>query len=228
MDIHKPKAAHSWREFLIEIGTIVCGILIALGLEQVVEHIRSEHQVKEAHEAINQELTFNLARVRFTNSGDRCREVRLGLFEQWSAGTAKLESTTLFSTRNRPLFSVLRASAWDIAKTGAVATHMPLDDRLKFGNVYDLIASANDALNEESRVWVRFAGFSGKGALDAADAKVLREDVGVARAYAEARKARLGLLDQRISELGIKPGHLANAATLDPGALCASPNEGRK
>ena len=34
MEIHRPKAAHSVREFLIEIGTIVCGILIALGLEQ--------------------------------------------------------------------------------------------------------------------------------------------------------------------------------------------------
>jgi hypothetical protein len=37
MEIHKPKAAHNVREFLIEIGTIVCGILIALGLEQAVE-----------------------------------------------------------------------------------------------------------------------------------------------------------------------------------------------
>jgi hypothetical protein len=34
MDIHSPKAAHSIREFLIEIGTIICGILIALGLER--------------------------------------------------------------------------------------------------------------------------------------------------------------------------------------------------
>ncbi len=223
MDIHKPKAAHSWREFLIEIGTIVCGILIALGLEQVVERVRSEHQVKEAHEAIHQELELNLARLRITNAGDKCRAVRLGLFEQWSAGKATFDSKMLFSTRNRPVFSVLRASAWDIAKTGAVAAHMPLDDRLKFGNVYDLIASANDTLNEENRLWIRFARFSGKGALDGDDAKVLREDVGVARAYAEARKARLDLLDQRISELGVKPGRLANAATLDLGALCASP-----
>lgn len=223
MDIHKPKAAHSWREFLIEIGTIVCGILIALGLEQVVEHTRSELQVREAHDAIDQELEFNLARLRFTNAGDRCREVRLNLFEQWSEGKALPNSVMLFSTRNRPIFSVLRASGWDITKSGAVAAHMPLDDRLKFGNVYDLISSANDALDEESRLWTRFARFAGKGVLDAADAKVLREDVGVARAYAEARKARLGLLDQRISELGIRPGRLANAATLDPGALCAPP-----
>jgi hypothetical protein len=26
MDIHRPKAAHSIREFLVEIGTIICGI----------------------------------------------------------------------------------------------------------------------------------------------------------------------------------------------------------
>ena len=44
MEVHKPKAAHSWREFAIEIGTIICGILIALTLEQLVEalHWRSE------------------------------------------------------------------------------------------------------------------------------------------------------------------------------------------
>lgn len=36
MDIHKPKAAHSWREFLTEIGAIVCGILIAIRLERRV------------------------------------------------------------------------------------------------------------------------------------------------------------------------------------------------
>ena len=100
MDIHRPKAAHSWREFLIEIGTIVFGILIALGLEQVVEHIRSETQVREAHEAINQELGLNLARLRFTSAGDRCREVRLALLEHWSLGDAKPDSTNLFSTRN--------------------------------------------------------------------------------------------------------------------------------
>lgn len=44
MDIHKPKAAHSFREFLIEIGTIVIGILIAL------VH-RSAHPKNRSHKA---------------------------------------------------------------------------------------------------------------------------------------------------------------------------------
>ena len=56
MDIHKPKAAHSWREFLTEIGTIVCGILIALGLEQAIETAHWAEKVHEAKGAIHHEL----------------------------------------------------------------------------------------------------------------------------------------------------------------------------
>ncbi len=56
MDIHKPKAAHSWREFLTEIGTIVCGILIALGLEQLVVRAEWAHKVEAAETAMLHEL----------------------------------------------------------------------------------------------------------------------------------------------------------------------------
>jgi hypothetical protein len=57
MEIHKPKAAHSWREFLTEIGTIVCGILIALGLEQGVEWFHWRERVENAEVRLNGEVT---------------------------------------------------------------------------------------------------------------------------------------------------------------------------
>ena len=56
MDIHKPKAAHSWREFLIEIGTIICGILIALGLEQIADGLHWRHKVEQAETVMGLEL----------------------------------------------------------------------------------------------------------------------------------------------------------------------------
>ena len=56
MDIHKPKAMHNWREFLTEIGTIVCGILIALGLEQAVETLHARHLTEQAEEAMRAEI----------------------------------------------------------------------------------------------------------------------------------------------------------------------------
>ena len=60
MDIHKPHAAKTWREFFIEIGTIVVGILIALGLEQVIEQVHWHNQVKEAEASIENEILTNV------------------------------------------------------------------------------------------------------------------------------------------------------------------------
>ena len=69
MDIHRPKAAHNIREFLTEIGTIICGILIALGLEQGIEAIHWAEKVHTANEQINAEVgaiyTYARERVQF-------------------------------------------------------------------------------------------------------------------------------------------------------------------
>jgi hypothetical protein len=58
MEIHKPKPVHSLREFLSEIVVIVCGILIALGLEQAVEALHWWERVHEAKTAIHKELVL--------------------------------------------------------------------------------------------------------------------------------------------------------------------------
>lgn len=60
MEIHKPRAAHSWREFAIEIGTIICGILIALALEQAVEWAHARHQADQLDRALKLEVARDL------------------------------------------------------------------------------------------------------------------------------------------------------------------------
>lgn len=60
MDIHRPKAAHTWGEFLIEIGTIICGIVIALGLEQVVEVVRTDSQARQIEVSLRDAIQTNL------------------------------------------------------------------------------------------------------------------------------------------------------------------------
>ena len=47
MHIHKPKALHGWREFVGEIGVIVCGVLIAIALGQTVEALHHRGEAKE-------------------------------------------------------------------------------------------------------------------------------------------------------------------------------------
>ena len=59
MHIHKPKAAHSLREFLAEISVIVVGILIALTAEQVVEQLHWRERLREVHEQLLGETSSN-------------------------------------------------------------------------------------------------------------------------------------------------------------------------
>jgi len=51
IDIHPPhKSDHTWTDFFIHIGTIILGILIALGLEQSLESLHQRHQLHELRE----------------------------------------------------------------------------------------------------------------------------------------------------------------------------------
>lgn len=61
MDVSKPKPMHSFREFLSEIGVVVLGIGIALGAEQLVEHVRDSHKASEARAGIRDEIAMNIA-----------------------------------------------------------------------------------------------------------------------------------------------------------------------
>ena len=61
LDVHPPhEAAHTWKDFFIHIATIVIGLLIAVGLEQSVEHIHHRHLAAEARTNIQEEVSNNI------------------------------------------------------------------------------------------------------------------------------------------------------------------------
>lgn len=87
MEIHKPKAAHNWREFLTEIGTIICGILIALGLEQAVEWAHWQERLRETREQVHEEVSSDVEAATLWLSAAPCLDQQLAKIEQglWSA-----------------------------------------------------------------------------------------------------------------------------------------------
>ena len=60
----EPHAPHhpvtTWKEVFIHIGVVTVGLLIAIGLEQTVEHFHHRHQVAEAHKALETERIINI------------------------------------------------------------------------------------------------------------------------------------------------------------------------
>ena len=89
IEVHPPHhAATTWRDFFIHIITIVVGLLIAIGLEQTVEHFHQRHQLQELRRG---ELTDariylqDVDQLRLANSqqiedlSQRIQQVRLAI-----------------------------------------------------------------------------------------------------------------------------------------------------
>lgn len=82
LDVHPaPHAAHSWRDFFIHIATIAIGLLLALALEQTVEHFHRLHQRYRLEEALHSESLLNRRVVAYDlDSVDQVRRnIRLNM-----------------------------------------------------------------------------------------------------------------------------------------------------
>ncbi len=61
IEIHAPhESIHTWKDILIHIGVITVGLLLAVGLEQVVEYFHHRHQVAETRAALDAERQVNI------------------------------------------------------------------------------------------------------------------------------------------------------------------------
>ncbi|MES2392292.1 MAG: hypothetical protein V4555_11670, partial [Acidobacteriota bacterium] len=64
LDVHPPHhPTHTWKDFFIHIATIVVGLIIAVGLEQLVEHVHQRYELRETREALQHELEANCAKL---------------------------------------------------------------------------------------------------------------------------------------------------------------------
>jgi hypothetical protein len=64
VDVHAPHhPIMSWKEFLVHLLAITIGLLIAVGIEGLVELLREHTLVKEARQTLREEIQFNSDRM---------------------------------------------------------------------------------------------------------------------------------------------------------------------
>lgn len=195
MDIHKPKAAHSWREFIVEIGTIICGILIALSLEQGVEWLHRRHEVTETREALRRELSDNLKTVRQARAENQCLLALGQRYFGWAKGGPRPVIT------RRPHLTGLQTSVWEFSKNGAVA-RMPLDEGLAFARYYSLVEGYNANAATMRQIGVRTVSVSALDKLTTAQAERLIEETNSARSLEMYQIENAGDVIRRAQDLG--------------------------
>jgi len=150
LDVHPAHhAATTWREFLIHIATIVLGLLIAIGLEQAVEHIHNRHEVAKVRRELQGERDGNKQNVQAETT-------------HWRWETAELQNNLLVlaylqkhpGTPNEKLPGSLvwfhqssghNQAVWDAAKASGVASLMDRDEVENYEFLYHQLASIDDA-----------------------------------------------------------------------------------
>lgn len=147
VDIHKPKPIHNWREFVSEIGIIVCGIAIALTGEQVVEQIHWSHKIEAVERGLERQMIKDAQYALNLRAKKNCADQSMKLMEQ-ALLTDRPDLTTAIYTGGRdgnPFDpQPWQASAWDTAQSGDVVSHLDQDRSEQYARLFRLVTTERE------------------------------------------------------------------------------------
>jgi hypothetical protein len=208
LDIHKPHAARSWREFFIELGTIVSGILIALALEQGVEWSREHHRASHARENIRAEIARDLGLMKSRAMMEACVSKRLD------------EVTDLIEHAGQPgpiwighpVIWLLQDSQFSSAAQAGHVSLFDSDEQANYAAIYAGFAEYNQAEAMEQKAWADLRTLERHPTISAVADWQLRSAVQQARTARWTEEAAGQLSIDRASQLGIGPRRIPKFA----------------
>lgn len=198
--------ARDRRAFLTEIAIVVIGVLLALGAEQVVQCWNWQSDVKETRKAIDKEISYNLASRKLRHDQEACIDRRLDELQRWHDSWVEgrpLKPTTAISRFNE---RTILFDAWNVAQTGQVAAHIPLEDRIRYATLYGFFHTYAEKQETEVAYWEELQKFDGARELTPRDLMELQGLVINLRQLAEFRKINWPIFERASREFRIPIG----------------------
>ena len=199
MDIHKPKPWHGVREFLKEYAIIVVGVLTALGAEQGVEWLHWRYELAEARSVLGREITYNIKALKRMDEQNSCLAGRMDALEAWASGTGPRPAMPV----RMPLNYVLQTHAWEVANTGQVSSHFPLETKLLYAELFTRFENLRDAISDGRNAWAQIVALANQPKPDAEELRRLREAIGLAKVWEGRRRNNTDLVVDRGSRLSV-------------------------
>jgi hypothetical protein len=160
MDIHPPEhPIRSLRDFGIHIFTITCGIIIALGLESLLQRHHEARLADKAREEFGVEIAENRASLT-TNLAELQQDL------QWlraisAAATARLhhQAYQLPAEIQSRTFLRLSTTAWDTALATQAIEHLSFAEVRALSKVYAQETTLNELTVRARDQWVSLASY---------------------------------------------------------------------
>src|SRR5690348_2900264 len=189
MHFHLPKPLHGWRKFAGELGTIVIGVLIALGFEQVVQSIHDRLVADQARDAVRAEVRENLWWLEFRDGYEPCIDDMLAQLGDVLARARAGQPTPLITDVRFPVYAKITSLRWNAnAEAGRTSLFSATEQRL-LGNMYFTTEDFRASQDQEETVWARMGFVEGLSHFTPADVQEL--SVLLAEARYRNRRAKL-------------------------------------
>ena len=155
MELHSPGGpVRSVKDFFVHIGVVTVGILIALGLEQIVEAHHRATLAKSAVAGFRKELVYNQGQVR---------EVLAGMPElqgKIDAAIAKLSPNPSPGNSAAPIvypgihLDVVSTASWDTAIATQALNELPFETVTRYAQAYGTLRLFAETERDGITIWL--------------------------------------------------------------------------
>lgn len=188
------------RSLFAEFLVVMLGVLVALGLEQVVLDWQERQRVEDTLRAMNEELVDFTAVFRIRDQATPCINAKLDALDAWLA-EADAAGPAITHVGNPPYFFSSRGG-WNSGSAELLARHRSPETALTYGELYQGMEEFSYLAKREQDFWVQLQPLLGQaGALDPAQRWKVAEAVAGARNTARLLSAISGQMLQLVEAL---------------------------
>jgi hypothetical protein len=153
MHVHLPKPLHGWREFVGEVGVIVLGVMIAIGLDQAVEAMHWRGEVRDASAAIQEDMGQSNRAFAYRVAAHDCIARRLATLNEIIERAAKHQPVPMLGEVIPDIGNALFKNAWETSRSAQTLTHFNHDTLRLYGSYYVGLDSVQTFMGHEVDDW---------------------------------------------------------------------------
>jgi hypothetical protein len=153
MHFHLPKPLHGWREFAGEVGIIVIGVIIAIGIEQFVQAIHWRNEVSNSRVAIADDIERNNRAFAFRLAAHDCIADRLVTLNQIIEQVAVHKPVPLVGEAIIDIGNGLPDNAWETSRSDQTLAHFDRDALRLYGGYFMQVGNITRLMQHESDDW---------------------------------------------------------------------------
>lgn len=150
-----------WRAFGGEVGVIVLGVLVALGIGEIAEAIRWHNRVQAARASFNAEFAVNATYFHERVNSQPCLERRLDELGDLIGTAQETGRLPRVGSIGLPNLRPLSTAAWDTTVGNGVTLRMKPEEAAELAALVKMMASYSEWSALEQEDWAALSALEG-------------------------------------------------------------------